>query len=62
MTRIIIELKGGLVQAVWSTDRSIKTEIMDRDLPENDEDSDDYFREIELMEADIRDLKMVDIS
>jgi hypothetical protein len=62
MTRIIVELKGGLVQAVWSTDSSIKAEIMDRDLPENDDDVDHDIKQIESLEADIRDLKMMDIS
>ena len=62
MIRIIVELKGGLVQAVWSTDSSIKAEIMDRDLPENDDDVDHDVKQIELLEADIRDLKMMDIS
>ena len=62
MIRIIVELKGGLVQAVWSTDSSIKAEIMDRDLPENDDDADYDIKQIELMAADIRDLKMVEIS
>jgi hypothetical protein len=62
MTRIIVELKGGLVQAVWSTDSSIKAEIMDRDLPEDDDDADYDIKQIEPLEADIRDLKMMDIS
>ena len=62
MIRIIVELKGGLVHAVWSTDSSIKAEIMDRDLPENDDDVDYDIKQIESLEADIRDLKMMDIS
>ena len=62
MTRIIIELEGGLVQAIWSTDKTIKAEVMDRDLPETDEDCDSYIQEIAKQEADIRDLRMVDIS
>lgn len=62
MTRIIIELKGGLIQAVWSTDKTIKAEIMDRDLPETDEDGDYYAQENADFEADIRNLKMVNIS
>lgn len=61
-TRIIIELKGGLVQAVWSTDGTIKAEIMDRDLPETDEDGNYYTQEIAKQEVGIRNLKMVDIS
>ena len=62
MTKIIIEIEGGLVQAIWSTDKAIKAEVMDRDLPETDEDCDSYIREIAKQEADIRDLRMVDIS
>ncbi len=62
MARIIIELKGGLIQAVWSTDKAIKAEIMDRDLPETDEDGDYYARENAELEENIRNLKMVDIS
>ena len=62
MSKIIIELEGGLVRAVWSTDKTIKVEIMDRDLPENDEDADEHIREIVKLETDIRDLNMTDIS
>ncbi len=62
MTRIIVEIEGGLVQAIWSTDETVKAEIMNRDLPENDEDCDSYIEEIAKHEADIRDLRMVDIS
>lgn len=62
MSKIIIELEGGLVRAVWSTDKTISVEIVDRDIPENDEDTDQYIQEIEKLEADIRDLHMVDIS
>jgi hypothetical protein len=62
MTRIIVELKGGLVQAVWSTDQTIAVEIMNRDTPENDEDADEYVQEITQLEAEIRNLNMMDIS
>ena len=62
MTRIIVEIEGGLVRAVWSTDQTIAVEIMNRDLPENDEDADEYVQEIAKLEADIRDLNMADIS
>ena len=62
MTRIIVEIEGGLVQAIWSTDKAIKVEILNRDLPETDEDCDSYIQEIAKQEADIRDLRMVDIS
>lgn len=62
MARIIIEIKGGLIQAVWSTDKTIKAEIMDRDLPETDEDGDYYAQENAELETDIRNLRMVDIS
>ena len=34
MARIIIEIEGGLVQAVWSTDKTITVEILDRDVLE----------------------------
>lgn len=61
MTRIIVEIEGGLVRAVWSTDQTINVEIMDRDLPENEEDADEYIQEITQLEAEIRDLNMVDI-
>ena len=62
MTRIIVEIEGGLVQAIWSTDKTIKAEVMNRDLPETDEDCDSYIQEIARQEEDIRDLRMVDIS
>lgn len=62
MSKIIIELEGGLVRAVWSTDQTISVEILDRDIPENDEDADEHIQEIAKLEADIRNLKMVDIS
>ena len=62
MSKIIIELEGGLVQAVWSTDKTITVEIMDRDIPENDEDAEDCIQEIVRLEAEIRDLNMTDIS
>jgi len=62
MSKIIIELEGGLVRAVWSTDKAISVSIMSRDLPENDEDADEYVQEIEKLEADIQNLNMADIS
>ena len=62
MARIIVEIEGGLVQAVWSTAKTITAEIMNRDIPENEEDTDEYIQEIAKLEADIRDLNMVDIS
>ena len=62
MSKIIIELEGGLVRAVWSTDQTISVEIMDRDIPENDEDAEEHIREIEELEADIQNLNMADIS
>jgi len=62
MTRIIVEIEGGLVRAVWSTDQTINVEIMDRDIPENDEDADEFIQEIARMEADIQSLNMADIS
>jgi len=55
-------MEGGLVRAVWSTDQAISVEIMDRDIPENDEDADEYIQEIAKLEADIRNLNMTDIS
>ena len=62
MSKIIIELKGGLVQAVWSTEKTIEVEIMDRDIPENDEDAEDCAQEIKRLEAEIQDQNMTDIS
>jgi hypothetical protein len=62
MTRIIVEIEGGLVLAIWSTDKTVKADILDRDLPENDEDCDSLTQEIAKHEADIKDLGMVDIS
>ena len=62
MTQIIVEIEGGLVRAVWSTDQTINVEIMDRDIPENDEDAEDCIQEIAKLEADIRNLNMADIS
>ena len=46
MSKIIIELEGGLVQAVWSTDKSIEVEIMNKDIPENDEGAEDSIQDI----------------
>ncbi len=62
MSKIIIELEGGLVQAVWSADKSIDVEIMDRDIPESDEDAEACFQEIVRLQAEIKDLNMTDIS
>ena len=62
MTRIIVEIEGGLVRAVWSTDQTIAVEIMDRDIPENDEDAEDCLQDIKRLEAEIKDLNMTDIS
>ena len=62
MTRIIVELKGGLVKAIWSTDNTIKAAIMDRDLPETEDDNEYYAYENVELEGHIRNLKMVDIS
>ena len=62
MTKIIVEIEGGLVQAIWSTDTTIEAEVMDRDLPEADEDCASYIQEIARQEEDIRNLGMVDIS
>ena len=62
MSKIIIELEGGLVRAVWSTDQTINVEILDRDIPENEEGTDEHIQEIAKLEADIRNLNMVDIS
>jgi hypothetical protein len=62
MTRIIVEIEGGLVQAVWSTDQGIDVNVMNRDIPENDEDADEYVQQITQLESDIRNLNMVDIS
>ncbi len=46
MTRIIVEIEGGLVQAIWSTDKTVKADILNRDIPENDDDCSSYIREI----------------
>ena len=54
MSKIIIEIEGGLVQAVWSTDKTITVEIMDRDIPENEEDAEEYIQEIAKLEAEIQ--------
>lgn len=62
MTRIIVEIEGGLVQAIWSTDKTVKAEVMNRDIPENDDDCGSYIQEIAKHETDIRDSGMVDIS
>jgi len=65
MTKIIVEIEGGLVQAIWSTDKAIKAEILNRDLPETDEAVDSYIQDIQEIarqEENIRNLGMVDIS
>jgi len=61
MNKIIVEIKGGLVRAIWSTDKNIQAEVLDRDLPETDEDCDELIKEITRQEAEIKDLGMVDI-
>ena len=62
MTRIIVEIEGGLVQAIWSTDKTIEIEVMDKDIPENDEDCDELIQEIARQETEIKNLQMVDIA
>ena len=62
MTRIIVEIEGGLVQAIWSTDKTVEADILNRDIPENDEDCHSYIQEIAKHEADIKNSGMVDIS
>lgn len=62
MTKIIVELQGGLVQAIWSTDQTIEAEVLNRDLPETDEDCDELIEEIARQEEEIKSLHMVDIS
>jgi hypothetical protein len=62
MKRIIVEIEGGLVRAVWSTDQGIDVNVMNRDIPEDDEDIDHYIEEITQLESDIRNLNMADIS
>jgi len=61
MTKIIVELEGGLVQAIWSTDKTVESEVLDRDIPENEEDCDSYIKEIKKLEEDIKNLNMVDV-
>ena len=60
--RIIVEIEGGLVQAIWSTDKTVEAEVLDRDIPENEEDCDSYMKEVERLEEDIKNLNMVDVS
>ena len=62
MKKIIIELEGGLVQAVWSTDQTIEVAVMDRDIPEHAEDAEDCLWEIAKLEDEIKKLNMTDIS
>ena len=62
MMRIIVEIEGGLVQAIWSTDKTVEAEVLDRDIPENEEDCDSYMKEVERLEEDIKNLNMVDVS
>jgi len=49
MTKIIIEVKGGLVQNVYSTDKDVEVEILDRDNLEvcDDQDEIDYIERLE---------------
>jgi len=49
MTKIIIEVKGGLVQNVYSTDKDVEVEILDRDNLEvcDDQDEIDYVERLE---------------
>jgi hypothetical protein len=63
MTHIIIELEGGLVKSVWSTDKSICVEVLDRDLDEQntDEEHQEYLEDIAAKEKDIKDKNMTDI-
>jgi len=49
MTKIIIEVEGGLVQNVYSTDKDVEVEILDRDNLEvcDDQDEIDYIERLE---------------
>ncbi len=62
MTQIVIEIEGGLVQAVWSTDSALRVSVLDRDLPDHEEDHRSCLDEIEKLEAHIKELDMVDVS
>jgi hypothetical protein len=61
VTRIIVEIEGGLVQAIWSTETDIEAEVLDRDIPENEEDCDCCLQEIARQESAIKSLKMTDV-
>jgi len=63
MTHIIIELEGGLVKSVWSTDKNILVEVLDRDLDEQntDEEHQEYLEDIAAKGKDIKDKNMTDI-
>ena len=62
MTQIVIEIEGGLVQAVWSTDSALEVSVLDRDLPDHEEDRRTCLEEIRELEALIKTLDMVDVS
>jgi hypothetical protein len=53
---IIIEVEGGLVSAVWSTDKNIHVEVLDRDVMENGDE--DELADIAAREKDIAEKNM----
>ena len=62
MTHIIVEIEDGLVSRVWSTDKDITVDILNRDLPENNEEEEaEILEENAKFDCEIRDSRMVDI-
>jgi len=62
MTHIIVEIEDGLVSRVWSTDKDITVDILNRDLPENNEEEEaEILEENAKLDCEIRDSRMVDI-
>ena len=62
MTHIIVEIEDGLVSRVWSTDKDIMVDILNRDLPENNEEEEaEILEENAKLDCEIRDSRMVDI-
>jgi len=58
---IIIELDGGLISAVWSTDKNIRVEVMHAEPPDDARDLDEWSEDTALKMQDIKDKNMVNV-
>lgn len=58
---IIIEMEGGLINAVWSTDDTLRVEVMHTDPPDHPDDLEDWQEDMALKTADIKNKNMVNV-